>query len=218
MENNYTENYKENKKFDSKLSLMFGWDCVKKNFWFLIVVFAFDLLILYLPSIVGKITDKVNFTLPSLIFYFVFNLVFWIMGLIVSLGFLHITVLLASGVNASFSDLFSKAGKIFNCFISSILCGIIVALGFILFIVPGIIFAIRFQFFQYLIIEGNLGPIQALEASWNITKGETMNLIIFWILVLLVNVLGALALGIGLFVTLPLTMIATAYVYKKLAN
>ena len=77
---------------------------------------------------------------------------------------------------------------------------------------------IRFQFYQYLIIEKKSGPIQALKTSWRMTRGSAWNLFILWLIIIIINLAGALALGIGLFFTVPTTMVAMAYVYKKLEN
>jgi uncharacterized membrane protein len=211
-------NKKVNERFSINSAILFGWESMKKHFLFLVLVVVFDLLIILLPDIVSKITENIELSLSNVIFYFVFNLILWIISAVVSMGFLHITVLLSEGLDANFSDLFEKANRIINFVVSSILYAIIVTVGFILLIIPGIIFMARFQFYQYAVLEKNIGPIQALKASWRITKDQVTNLILFWIVVLFINVLGALALGIGLFITFPLTMIATAYVYKKLAN
>ena len=93
---------------------------------------------------------------------------------------------------------------------------IVVFIGFILFIVPGIIYGIKFMFAGYLIAEKTMGVIESLKKSSEITQGSKMNLFLFGILTALINVAGVLCLGVGLFITIPLTMVATAYIYRKL--
>ena len=92
-----------------------------------------------------------------------------------------------------------------------------VIVGLILFIVPGIIIGIKLQFASYLVVDKNMGVVDALNKSSEMTKGIKMNLFLFGILLFLINVLGFLALIVGLLVTIPLSMVATAYVYRKLS-
>ncbi|MEA3324508.1 MAG: hypothetical protein U9Q37_05135 [Euryarchaeota archaeon] len=62
--------------------------------------------------------------------------------------------------------------------IGLILYGFIVVGGLILLTIPGIIWAIKFQFFDYLIVDKGLGPIDALEKSSEITRGVKWDLFI----------------------------------------
>ena len=83
-------------------------------------------------------------------------------------------------------------------------------------IIPGIIWAIKFQFYDYLIIDKKLGPIEALKKSAVITKGAKGNLFVFGLLLGGINLLGAICLLIGLFAAIPTTLVAKAFVYRKL--
>ena len=88
--------------------------------------------------------------------------------------------------------------------------------GFILLIVPGIIWAIKYQFAQYLVIDKGYKPIEAIKKSGQITKDAKWSLLLLGLLSGLINVLGAIALVVGLFATVPTTMVAKAFVYRKL--
>ena len=94
----------------------------------------------------------------------------------------------------------------------------LIVLGIILLIILGIILAIKFQFFGYFIVDKGDGPIEALKKSSAITTGAKWNLFLLYLLLLLINLLGAIFLLIGLFVTIPTTMVAIAFVYRKLLN
>jgi uncharacterized membrane protein len=50
------------------------------------------------------------------------------------------------------------------------------------------------------------------------TRGNTWNLFFFGILIGLINILGLLCLVVGLFITVPLSMLASAFIYRKLLN
>ncbi len=101
---------------------------------------------------------------------------------------------------------------------ASILYGLIILGGYILLIIPGIIWSIKFSFYSYLIVDKNASLMDSLKKSSQLTQGVKMNLFIFGLLLVLLNIAGVLALGIGLFVTIPTTMMAVVYVYRKLLS
>jgi uncharacterized membrane protein len=98
------------------------------------------------------------------------------------------------------------------------LYGLIVLGGLILLIVPGIIWGIQFQFFAYYILTEGCSPVEALKKSAAITKGSKVNLFLFGLLMALVNLAGLLCLVVGLVVTVPTTLVAMAYVFRKLSG
>lgn len=85
-------------------------------------------------------------------------------------------------------------------------------------IIPGIIWAIKFQYYGYFIVDKGLGPIKALEASSNLTDGVKWDLFLFGLLLTCIDLLGLLCLGIGLFAAIPTTIIARAFVYRRLES
>ncbi len=65
--------------------------------------------------------------------------------------------------------------------------------GLIALIIPGIILGIAFSFYSFLIVEKNMGAIDALKASWNMTKGNRKNIFIFSLALLMVGVVVLIA-------------------------
>jgi uncharacterized membrane protein len=93
-----------------------------------------------------------------------------------------------------------------------------VAGGLILLIVPGIYLGLKYQFFSYLIVDKELGVLDSLKESSQITQGVKWQLFGFSLALIGINILGALAFGIGLLVTIPLTVVAHVFVYRKLST
>jgi hypothetical protein len=56
-------------------------------------------------------------------------------------------------------------GKLGKYFLTHLLTSLITLFGFILLIIPGIVFAVWFAFSQYIVIGQNVGPIEAIKAS-----------------------------------------------------
>jgi uncharacterized membrane protein len=107
-------------------------------------------------------------------------------------------------------------GDFFSYLLTSILCGLIVAGGLVLLIVPGVIWGLKYGYSGFLVIDRKVDPIEALRESGQLTQGAKGKLFEFAALVFCVNLLGAIALGVGLFVTIPTTLIAAAFVFRKL--
>lgn len=101
---------------------------------------------------------------------------------------------------------------------TSLLAGVIILLGLILLIVPGIIAGIMLMFVGYLVIEEKLGPIDALKKSIALTKGNRWKLFQLSLLTLGLNILGFLAILVGLFVTVPVSFLMAVHAYRTLSG
>ena len=59
-----------------------------------------------------------------------------------------------------------------NIVLANLLVFVICGIGFLLLIVPGIIFACRLAFVPYLVMDKGLDPVAAIEKSWFMTRGH----------------------------------------------
>jgi uncharacterized membrane protein len=89
----------------------------------------------------------------------------------------------------------------------------IVALGFLMVIVPGIIFACRLALVPYLVVDRGLDAIKAVEESWKMTKGHAST--IFWmgVLILPIALAGLITFGVGIVVSIMWIKLAFASLY-----
>jgi len=196
-------------QFSKQEAISYGFGLAKKNLFFFVVLFVIVMLVSGAMSILSGLAVHE----PA--FAFALWLLQTAVHLIIGIGLISISLKLLDNQKPKYKDLFYYK-PIINFFLASILEGLIVVGGFILLIIPGIFFALRLQYTSYLIVDKNLGPVEAVKASWKITRGNAWNLFFFGILLFLINILGFLCLIIGLFVTVPLSMLATTFVYRKL--
>jgi hypothetical protein len=69
---------------------------------------------------------------------------------------------------------------------------------------------VRVSFFAVpLIIDRNFGPAEAIQGSWELSRGHFWGLFLIAFLVGLINMAGALPCGIGLLFTIPFTTLLT---------
>ncbi len=112
--------------------------------------------------------------------------------------------------------------KGFNFFVPSlvahILISIFTALGMLLCIIPGIVIAAMYMFTFLFILDKKMDFWPAMEASAAIVKKDYMGFSLFILALGLLQVLGALACIIGIFVTLPIMYVAIALAYRDLVG
>lgn len=194
------------KSFSIKEGLTFGWNVTKNNFLF----FAGVLLVLFVVQmLVQGISTREEFALIAGIIALAVSVVF-------KMGMIAISLKFADGGKAVLSDLYSNIKPFWRFLGASVVFGLGTTIGLILFIVPGIIFALACQYFGYLIVDRGLGIIESLKRSAEITKGVRWQLLGFAIILWLLNLAGMMLLFVGLFVTVPITMVTAAYVFRKL--
>lgn len=198
-------------RFSKPEALRFGWDVWKNNIGFFIKV----LLIVFLVQIVAGLASVHMENKTSLLMVFV-NIFYNVVLIIISMGFVKISLGFWDGKKPEIGDLFNVYPLFFIFLLASILYGSMVCGGLILLIIPGIILGIQFQFFSYFIVDQKAGPIEALKKSAQLTRGVKFELFIFNMFVLGINLLGIFALFIGVLITMPVTMVASAFVYRKL--
>jgi membrane-anchored glycerophosphoryl diester phosphodiesterase (GDPDase) len=198
-------------KFSKKEAIKFGFEIAKKKIKFFIIllllVYGFSIFFSFLSNLVKN---------ESFLASFILNMAGNVISMIFGLGLIKISLKLCDNKEPTFSDLISQYKLFFRYLFSTILYGLIVFGGLVLLIVPGIILSIRLGFFDYLIVDKNSRIFESLRKSWEITKGNTLNLFLFYILLGLINILGFFALIVGLFWSIPTSMIAKAFVYRKL--
>jgi uncharacterized membrane protein len=74
---------------------------------------------------------------------------------------------------------------------------------------------LRFFMATYATIDG-AGFTESFKRSTELTEGHKWNLLGFVLVLFIINILGAIPLGLGLVVTTPITMVAWGHVYEKL--
>jgi uncharacterized membrane protein len=79
-------------------------------------------------------------------------------------------------------------------------------------------FSLKFMFFKYFIVDKNSGIIESLKQSSEVTKGIKWQLILFGLVMAGIILLGVIAFFVGIFIALPVAMVATAAIYQQIAG
>ena len=217
------------KKFSKREAIGFGWETTTHHLLFFVGLLIIVVVIYAVPNRIGgyisqwasqvpEAFQNIGFKILSIFASLIFAVAVMVLQLTAQLGCLKISLALCDGKSGRFADLFSCFPFVLKYLAGSILYGLIVVGGVFLLIVPGIIWAMQFQYYGYLIIDKGLGPVAALKQSSKLTKGVEWDLFLLGLLSGLILLLGVFVLFIGLFAAIPTTMIAATYVYRKLST
>ena len=148
--------------------IKFGWETFKKRPWFLIGVYVLVYAIELIPGIAADYTQGSANVLLNVI-SFVFSAFAWMVMISFFLK-AHDDI-----EHVSLYDLWHPE-KIIYFIGATIMQGLALIGGLILLIIPGIIFALMFWFAGYLVMDKNLGPVEAIRESARITNGHKWEL------------------------------------------
>ena len=102
-----------------------------------------------------------------------------------------------------------------NAVIAGLVTTIIIVIGFFMLIVPGIIFACRLAFVPYLVIDQKMEAMEALKASWAMTKGHGWTIFAMALLAFLIVIAGLIVLIFGVLISAMWITAAFAILYHS---
>jgi len=200
------------KLFSAGEVISYGWSKVKEKFWFWGSV---SITIMLVSGIGSEISQRIGTDTGAAQ---MINILFGLIGAFLQIGVIKMCLDLYDGKQIEYNQLFSGGKYFLNYLLASILVGMIVFLGFLLLLVPGIIWAIKYQFVTYLVIDKNMPIGEAMKKSAEMTKGIKWGLFGVGLGFLGVIILGAICLGVGLIWAIPVTWLGAAYLYRKLSK
>jgi membrane-anchored glycerophosphoryl diester phosphodiesterase (GDPDase) len=188
--------------FSKSEAIKFGWDTTTGNLGLMVMALVIIAAIGVMPVVASD--------------SWVVMVVAWVFDIVVGMGIVRMTLRFVDGGKGELADLFSAIPLIPKYLIASIVVGIGVSIGFVLLILPGIYLSVRWYMYPWVLVDKEVGPFEALRQSWEMTRGSFWNLFLLGFLLCLINILGAMALLLGLFVTIPLSVVAIGYAYRHL--
>lgn len=174
-----------------------GWDKVKSDFWPIVGVTA---LILLLLSVSGAAYVGIVLAGPLLggLYWYYLKLI--------------------RGQPAELGDAFAGFTQFFflHLFLASLVSSLLVALGLALCLLPGIYLGVAWKLALPLIMDKRLEFWPAMELSRKVISRHWWSFFGLLILSGLLNLAGVLACFVGVFVTVPVTLLALMYAYEDI--
>lgn len=132
------------------------------------------------------------------------------------MGNFIVSAKLLHGQTPEFRDFFSGFQYFLPLLLLSLVAGLFIGLGTILLVIPGIYLLVAYMFASYLVVDRRLDFWPAMELSRRTVHPRWFGYFAFALLVMLLNLAGAIALGVGLLVTIPLSFCAVTAAYADL--
>jgi uncharacterized membrane protein len=101
-------------------------------------------------------------------------------------------------------------------FLGALVSSLLIGVGIAACLIPGIYLAVAWQLVLPLIIDRRMEFWPAMELSRRVLTKHWWNVFLFMLVCGLINFGGALLCGLGLFITWPLTFLATTFLYEDL--
>ena len=89
---------------------------------------------------------------------------------------------------------------------------------FLLIAIPVTYFTIRLCFVVCFIVDQESGASESISQSWTLTKGHFWFIFVLFLIILGLNILGAMALFIGLLFTVPFSSLILIIAYRTMVN
>ncbi|MDR2775253.1 MAG: glycerophosphoryl diester phosphodiesterase membrane domain-containing protein [Tannerella sp.] len=191
-----------------------AWKGLKSQFW-LLTGLLIGFTIVYSLLFIFAIPAKGDFFSISCIITYI--LCVFLLCLF-QLGYLKNCFQTLDGEEPQFSSYGQVSRKLPAYLAAYLIYSIIIAIGSVLFVIPGIYLALRLQFFMASIIDEDTGIIKSFKRSWEITKGHSMRLFVVMLIMLLISFIGQIALFVGIFVAIPLIVLTYGVVFRRLTT
>lgn len=208
------------KKFTIENALRFGWMQTKQNWATVALMYIIAMAVSVVFS--GLIAVTMRGGDAGTIVSGLIQLISYVVSFWISYNIYKMLLKLVDGKKVKVLDVFhfenETTRKVLNYFLANVAYGLVVLVGLVLLVVPGIYFAVKYLFVPYLVLDKEMSVSEAFKKSSDITMGQKWGLVLYSLASFAVIVLGLIALVVGV---IPAAMVVTfgmLYIYRKLAD
>lgn len=195
-------------------AVSFGWNTFKNNagVWVLVAVVAAAIQIV-LNSVFGGFGESSDLSDAFGVWRLVGTLITAVVGYLINAALIRGALHEIDGNKPTIGSFF-QFGNVVAIILASVLVGIMVTVGFVLLIIPGIVLAFLTWWTLQFVVDRNDDAITAIKSSIRAISSNAGTLILLALALVGINILGAIPCGLGLLVTIPMTIIASTYAYR----
>jgi hypothetical protein len=170
----------------------------------------------------GQSSNSMFILIPFVIITVVGFVAVGVIGILVStalrMGYVNLTLDSARNKQVYYKTILNQMSlkKAWRFLIANFLVTLNIIVGLILFIIPGILYALKYYFVSYLIVDKDMKPREAMKESGRLTKGVRFKLVSLTVVYFLIAILGFLVFGVGVIPASIVISIANAYIFNKL--
>lgn len=146
------------------------------------------------------------------------SIVGYVVSMWIRMGIIHGSVKAACGEGVTVGDFFLTWENVGRFILGTFLYGLIVGVGTVLLVIPGIIWGLRYSTYGHYMVTQGAGPVEALQMSAAATDGHKGELFGLCLASMGVIILGTLCLGVGVVWAIPTVEIAWSAVFLELSG
>ncbi|MDR0698737.1 MAG: glycerophosphoryl diester phosphodiesterase membrane domain-containing protein [Tannerella sp.] len=189
-----------------------AWKSLKAQFW-LLAGLLIGFTIIYSLLFLFAIPEKGGFFSISGI---IASILCLFLLCLFQLGYLKNCFQTLDGDEPQFSSYGQVSRKLPGYIVAYLIYAIVIIIGIVLFVIPGIYLMLRLQFFIASMVDENTGIIKSFKRSWEITKGHSMRLFVVMLIMIAIYIIGYIVLFVGMFVAIPLITLMYGVVFRRL--
>lgn len=120
-------------------------------------------------------------------------------------GYYIVSQLISHDRHVELPDFFKSFDKFTPLLILNLLIALLVFIGLLLLIIPGIYFAVSYLFAHFFVWYYDVDPSEAIRLSRKTVSGNFRQILLLCLVLGGINLIGILAFGVGILLTLPFT-------------
>lgn len=152
----------------------------------------------------------------QILFSIVYQLAITAFTLPLGMGLFMIGLRHSAGAKVAAKDVFAYFPKTVPLFLTMLLSYLLIIVGFVLFILPGIYLMVAYALALPLVLEKNLSPWAALETSRKAVTHQWFRFVGLYLVMMMIVIVATIPLGIGLIWALPMLLVVVGIVYRNI--
>lgn len=137
-----------------------------------------------------------------------------LVGIPLTGGLFYMALRASIGIKPEIGEILKGFEYFVQLILYSIVSSVLIILGLVIFIVPGIYLAVSYGFTYLLIIDRNMGFWDAMETSRKAITKKWFSFFSLFLVLAIIVIVSSIPLGLGLLVTVPLSSLTIASVYR----
>lgn len=192
-----------------------GWEILKRYFPELLLVLVVQM-VLSTPMGLTSFFFDTSFFSPFTAG--LFNIAYGLLVVMpVSYGASWVYLKAARGEPFHVQDIFFAYQSFGNILLANLLVFLIVGAGFVMLIIPGIIFACKLSFVPYLVTDEKMEAVDAIRKSWKMTAGHTGTIFLMVITAFFIGLCGLICFIVGIIPATIWITLAFAAIYMAVS-
>jgi uncharacterized membrane protein len=187
-----------------------------RDYFLELLVMLIIVIVIGIPSSAGSFSYDIidTFDMWDVFGYFYGILVSGPVGYGVAFAYLKA----ARGEKPEIGDILEVRHNYLDIVIAGMVSSIIIVIGFMLLVIPGIIFACKLAFVPYLVVEKRMEAIQAIKESWSMTDGHALTVFLIGLAGIPICIAGLLCLIVGIVPAFMWIYLALSSLYHAVSS